>query len=138
MAKPFSKHIYESWRWKKCARAFAESKLYICERCGHLVKPNEKNKLRYVVHHRQPLTLETMNDDLMVFGWDNLQLLCYECHMTVHGLHKAGRTMHWDETGNLVGFDETEQTPTSGGDYHFYLRRGCPPFDLHGILRGRG
>ena len=81
MAKAFSKHIYESSRWKKCAGAFAKSKLYICERCGKLVRPNEKNKLRYVIHHRQPLTPDNVNDDLLVYGWDNLQLLCYECHM---------------------------------------------------------
>ena len=111
MAKAFSKHIYESSRWKKCAGAFAKSKLYICERCGKLVRPNEKNKLRYVIHHRQPLTPDNVNDDLLVYGWDNLQLLCYECHMIVHGMHRQSRAMEWDAEGNLIGFTDAKHSP---------------------------
>lgn len=103
MAKPFSKHIYTSRRWAKCAKAFAESKLYICERCGRMLKMNTLYKTNYVVHHRQPLTPATVTDDLMVYGWDNLQLLCTRCHRAVHGMAREGRAMQFDEDGNLIG-----------------------------------
>lgn len=33
MAKEFARKFYNSTRWRKCAKAFAQSKLYICEMC---------------------------------------------------------------------------------------------------------
>ena len=112
MAKDFSRALYNSRRWRKCAKAFAESKCYICDRCHNkFARPDGKRK-RWIVHHRQPLTDENIHDDLLVYGWDNLQFLCIECHNAVHGRTGTGRQMAFDEEGNLVGFKERDTPHT--------------------------
>ena len=106
MAKEFSRAIYNGRRWRKSAKAYAESRCYICERCRNKFARRDGKRKRWMVHHRQPLTKENVHDDLLVYGWDNLQLLCIECHNAVHGRADAGRRMAFDADGNLVGFEE--------------------------------
>jgi len=52
-----SKNFYNSYRWRRCAKAYAESKLYICERCHGLKSANKVDgtRQRWVVHHKKPL-----------------------------------------------------------------------------------
>ena len=107
MAKWFSKKIYEGRRWRKCARAYAESKLFICERCHCPVKPNIGKERHWVVHHREELTPDNIHDDMIVYGWDNLMLLCDSCHKIVHGRDSSQRVMKFDSDGQLVGFTES-------------------------------
>ncbi|WP_127059119.1 HNH endonuclease [Veillonella ratti] len=122
MARDFSKDFYNATRWRKNARAFAESKLWICERCQnrHIKKAVAdhsgdvdgvitKGKQRFIVHHVEPLTPDNINDDYIAYGWDNLQLLCIECHNTVHAKHCIGRQLVFDGDGNLVKI--VEDTP---------------------------
>ena len=115
MAKEFSRAIYNSRRWRKCAKAFAESKCYVCERCRNRFAPNDGKRQRWIVHHKEPLTEENVQDDLIVYGWGNLQFLCIECHNAVHGRTDAGRRMVFDDDGNLVGFTEGDRPPHIGG-----------------------
>ena len=37
-----------------------------------------------IVHHKTPLTPERMTDERLMYGFDNLRLLCVECHNKVH------------------------------------------------------
>jgi len=115
MAKEFSRAIYNSRRWRKCAKAFAESKCYICERCHNRFAPSSGKRQRWIVHHREPLTEENVQDDLIVYGWGNLQFLCIECHNAVHGRTDEGRRMAFDADGNLIGFEESDTPPHIGG-----------------------
>ena len=46
MAKEYSKNFYNSYRWRRCAKAYAESKLYICERCHGLKSINKADGTR--------------------------------------------------------------------------------------------
>ena len=91
MAREFSKRVYESRRWRKCAKAYAESKLGICEKC-HTAIPHRDDRP------------ENIDDDATVYGWDNLMLLCQECHNAIHARREdGGRRVRFDADGNVVG-----------------------------------
>jgi len=69
-----------SWPWIKCARAFKKAKGGICERCAAkgLIVPGRE------VHHKIHLTPDNINDPKISLNWDNLELLCKDCHMLEH------------------------------------------------------
>lgn len=75
MAKKFSKNFYKSKMWQDCREAYAKKKCYICERCG---APGTE------VHHKIILTPENINDPSVTTNWDNLCLLCWDCHRKLH------------------------------------------------------
>ncbi len=102
MAKDFARDFYNSQRWRKCARAYAESKLYICERCHNKFTRRDGKRQRYIVHHKTPLTPDNINDPRIAYGWDNLEFLCIECHNAVHSRHHTGRRCRFDADGNLI------------------------------------
>ena len=56
MAKEFARKFYNSTRWRKCAKAFAQSKLFICEMCHNQTSEKIDGNQRYIVHHKVPLT----------------------------------------------------------------------------------
>lgn len=104
MAREFSRHIYESRRWRKCAKAYAESKLYVCEKCHNAIPHKDGRPQRFIVHHIRPLTPDNIGDDATVYGWDNLMLLCQECHNAIHARGEdGGRRVCFDEDGNVTG-----------------------------------
>ncbi len=94
MAKEFAKKFYHSAEWIKTSKAYAASRFYICEICGRAAK-------RYVVHHKKHLTPENINDPGIALNWDNLQVLCTECHNQLHK-SKSNRKIIFDSTGQLV------------------------------------
>ena len=101
MAKDFSKAFYNSRRWRKNAKAFAESKCWICSRC-HNRSMTGSGTPRMIVHHKTPLTPENIHDDSIAYGWDNLELLCIDCHNAVHAEGKGGECQ-FDADGNPTG-----------------------------------
>ena len=76
MAQKFSKSFYNSKKWKSVQALYRQSKYGICERCG---KPNGT-----IVHHKKYLTEENINDVNVSLSFDNLELLCQECHNHEH------------------------------------------------------
>ena len=79
MAAPFAKKLYASKAWQQCRNAYKAYKHGICERCG---APGDE------VHHKTYLTPANVNDPEIVFGWNNLELLCRSCHIEEHEKHK--------------------------------------------------
>lgn len=73
--------FYTSWKWRKCKKAFAKSKGNLCERCLKRGKINPGTKEKPLeAHHKIPLTDENINDPNITLNWDNLELLCKQCH----------------------------------------------------------
>lgn len=72
--------FYNSAAWKETRRNYRQAVGYLCERCMKrgIVQTAD------VVHHRIPLTKETVNDLNLSLNWDNLQALCRKCHQEVH------------------------------------------------------
>lgn len=91
--KPFAEKFYKSAAWQKCRDAYFASKFGLCERCG---KPG------LIVHHKIKLTPKNINDPNATLSWDNLELLCLECHNREHGEASTAEGLTFDEAGNLV------------------------------------
>ena len=73
--------FYVSWTWRRCRKAFADSKGNLCERCLKRGKVNAGEKDRHLeVHHKIPLTAENIHDPKVTLNWNNLELLCKDCH----------------------------------------------------------
>ena len=73
-----------------------------------------KNKrLKYIVHHKIYLTDENMTDDSIAYDWNNLELLCIECHNNEHYEQPTRSDVMFDEDGNLI---ERERISREGGD----------------------
>ena len=103
MAREWNAPIYNSQRWRKVAKAYAASQHYICERCHNQSFIGTGKEPHWIVHHKQHLTADNVQDDNIVYGWNNLELLCIYCHNAVHAPQGTGRTCQFDENGNLVG-----------------------------------
>ena len=73
--------FYTSWKWRKCRKAFANSKGNLCERClkRGIINPGSKEQ-PLEVHHKEPITDENINDPKITLNWDNMELLCKQCH----------------------------------------------------------
>ncbi len=78
---PEVESFYTSWIWRKCRKAFAESKGNLCERClsRGIVQPGSKAQ-PLEVHHKIPLTADNVKDPNIALAWSNLSLLCKSCH----------------------------------------------------------
>ena len=73
--------FYVSWTWRKCRKAFANSKGNLCERClkrGIIEAGSKARPLE--VHHKIQLTAENVKDATVALNWENLELLCKSCH----------------------------------------------------------
>mgnify|MGYP005773827199 CR=1 FL=1 len=79
--KDFAKRFYKSKAWQKARDAYASSVGWLCEDCLSLgiYKPGE------IVHHKIELTPDNINNPMISLSWDNLKLVCRECHAKEHG-----------------------------------------------------
>ena len=70
------------------------SQCYVCERCG---------RAACLVHHRKYITPQNIHDPMITLHWDNLEALCYDCHVQEH---KSGEViaagLRFDEAGNVT------------------------------------
>lgn len=78
--QPFAERFYKSKTWQRCRDAFAKKQIY-CQRCmaKGIIRPGE------IVHHVIEINPDNINDPAISLNWDNLELLCRECHAEAHG-----------------------------------------------------
>ena len=94
MAKEWAKEFYESPMWKRTRHAYRAARYGLCERCSGVGK---------IVHHKEWLTPENIHDDAVTLGWDNLELLCADCHNREHMCSDAiSDGLRFDAEGNVV------------------------------------
>lgn len=96
MAKDYAKSFYNSSTWRRTAAAYKASKYGVCERCG---RPHGR-----IVHHKVHITPENINDVDVVLNWDNLELLCIDCHNREHFEKNLSTRegLKFDELGYLI------------------------------------
>lgn len=75
LAREFSKHIYRSKAWKNTRNYIYKKYNGLCGDCG---EPGEE------VHHIIFLRPSNIDDAEIVYGEDNLILLCKDCHSAKH------------------------------------------------------
>ena len=91
----FAHAFYVSGAWVKCRRAYAESVGGLCERCYRkgLIVPGTQ------VHHKVKLTPKNITNPEITLNWNNLELLCDECHQAEH---RKGPRWRADAEGHVV------------------------------------
>lgn len=121
MAQPFNRRVYQSRNWKHVIADRKNPAGYMnvpillddgrtvppgmCERCfenGYLV-PAE------IIHHREHLTPENVDDPEATYGFDNLQRVCRKCHGKLHGKGGGSLRMTFDEYGRIVWNDDADE-----------------------------
>lgn len=94
--KDFAKTFYKSKAWKTCRAAYAQSVGGLCEEClkaGRYI-PGE------IVHHKIELTPDNIDRPEVTLDWNNLELLCRECHAEMHGARQTRYKV--DEYGRVT------------------------------------
>ncbi len=89
-------YFYTTRAWRKARRSYIAERGGLCERClaRGLIVPGEE------VHHKIKLTPANLSNPAISLDWNNLQLLCKDCHMEEHQEHAPSR---WrvDELGRV-------------------------------------
>lgn len=98
MAKEWAKAFYNSKEWDECRKAYIKLCHGLCERC---------NDVGYIVHHKEYLTPENINDPYITLSFDNLEYLCKKCHDKEHnfGRDKTSSTREgfsFNDKGELI------------------------------------
>ncbi len=94
MARDFAKKFYASARWQRCRKAYGDSVFWVCERC---------RRQGTIVHHKKHLTPYNIDDSNLACGFDNLQLLCIDCHNALHGsANVLQNNLYFNERGDIV------------------------------------
>ena len=94
--KDYAKGLYSSKAWQKTREAYKRKVGGLCEICWAkgIVKPGE------IVHHKIHISPENINDPEIALNFDNLQLVCRDCHAQIHDRKK--RRYKVDELGRVV------------------------------------
>lgn len=87
----YAETFYKSFAWQQCRDSYARSVGYLCEECGAAGE---------IVHHIKHITPDNINDPNITLGFDNLQLLCRDCHAKKH--KKNNRRYRVDSAGRVV------------------------------------
>lgn len=94
MAKEYAMRFYKSRAWIQCREGYLRTQDYICERCGDPAK---------IVHHREYITPDNINDPSITLAWDNLEALCMDCHNKEHSEAPMVREgLRFDSNGDLI------------------------------------
>lgn len=94
--------FYHSARWRKISRLYLQQKNFICERCGELAT---------IVHHKQRLNANNVDNAAIALSENNLEALCLSCHNREHfGINKSIRECVFDAAGNCVGVRSRESS----------------------------
>lgn len=81
----WAQKFYKSTKWQRCRKAYINSlPTNLCERC--------ELQIGTIVHHKKWLTKYNIDDPTVTLNWDNLILVCYDCHAQIHGFAKTGET----------------------------------------------
>lgn len=103
--KPWAEKFYNSKAWRDCRDGYIKSVHGLCERC---LKEN-KVVLGKIVHHKEYLTPENINDPSVALNWDKLELVCQDHHNAEHHGSNEGATVEglmFNERGELVKVDK--------------------------------
>lgn len=82
MAKQFARKFYSSKAWQDCRNEYAARRHHLCEDCMRrgIYRPGT------IVHHKIELDPVNIEHPEITLNFDNLELLCRECHIRKHGL----------------------------------------------------
>ena len=94
--KPYAASFYKSQQWEKTRELYIRSVGGLCEIC----EQNGKIVAGTTVHHRIPLSPENINDPDITLNFNNLCLVCRDCHAKIHS--GSQRRYEIDELGRVI------------------------------------
>lgn len=94
--KEYAERFYKSKAWQACRDAYARSRGGLCEECLRQGRytPGE------IVHHKVHITPGNIHQPEVTLNFENLELLCRECHAKQHGARS--RRYHVDDLGRVT------------------------------------
>lgn len=98
--RPEQEAFYKSKKWQKVRDAYFKKAKGLCEVClsKGFIKQGE------IVHHIIEMDHEKIKDEALAFGFDNLQLVCRDCHAKLHPKPKRRSKKRYviDEQGKVI------------------------------------
>ena len=98
--RPEQEAFYKSKKWQKVREAYFKKAKGLCEVClkEGLIKQGE------IVHHIIEMDPEKIKNEQLAYGFDNLQLVCRDCHAKIHGKPKRRSKKRYeiDEQGKVI------------------------------------
>lgn len=97
MAREFAKSFYSSKAWQDCRNAYAKKAAHLCEECLRkgIYTPG------IIVHHVEELTPLNIDNPEIALSFNNLELLCRECHGAEHNERDKARRYSFDADGKI-------------------------------------
>lgn len=94
--KEYASVFYSSKAWKETREAYKKYRGGLCERCfaKGLYKAGE------IVHHKTYITPDNVNDPAVTLSFDNLELVCRDCHAAEHD--RRQRRYKLDDLGRVI------------------------------------
>ena len=93
--RQFAERLYKSKIWQDTRDAYASSVGGLCEIC----LANGQYNAGEIVHHKIHLTPQNIDDPDITLNWNNLQLLCRDCHGMVH---RGNMRYRVDSMGHVI------------------------------------
>ena len=95
--KEYAESFYTGTKWKNCRAAYIKTREAIdggmCERC--------KMVPGYIVHHKEYITPDNINNPDVTLNLDNLEYLCLDCHNKEH-MTKQDKRYVFGENGEIL------------------------------------
>lgn len=97
MSRSIDERFYWHKPWKKVQADYMKSVNYLCERClkKGLYIPAK------IVHHKEHLKQEDIKNPKKLYGFDNLEALCFDCHNAEH-FSRENKRYEIDKQGKLI------------------------------------
>ena len=88
--------FYNTLIWQQCRKEYIKSVGGLCERCyaNGIIRHGD------TVHHIKHITPENVSDPSITLNFDNLILLCRDCHADEH--RKNDKRYKVDEKGRII------------------------------------
>lgn len=96
--KEFASKFYGTRAWRNTRRAYSKSVGGLCEMCLRqgVYTPGE------IVHHIKHLTPQNIDDPAVTLDWNNLMLVCRDCHAKIHENNKRGMRYTIGQDGSIA------------------------------------
>jgi len=95
--------FYKSKKWQAVRQAYFKKAKGLCEIClsKGLIKQGE------IVHHVIEMDSEKIHNERLAYGFDNLQLVCRECHAKIHEQERGTKKKRYfiDKNGRVTAYD---------------------------------
>ena len=98
MGRSIDEKFYKSSMWLKCRKAYIEHCGGLCERC----RTKGLITVGKIVHHKTHLNRENFLNPEVALNFENLELLCHDCHNKEHFENVQNKRYRFGEDGEII------------------------------------